>query len=60
MLNPKSFQRVHRCTIVNLVEVKELEPKGRGDCIMSLNSGEKVACSRTYMSKLKNRFAIAI
>ena len=60
MLNPKSFQRVHRSTIVNLGEVKELEPKGRGDYILSLNSGEKVACSRTYMSKLKNRFDIAI
>ncbi len=60
ILNPKTFQRVHRSAIVNLGEIKELEPKGRGDYNMILNSGDEVACSRTYMAKLKSRFDIAM
>lgn len=60
ILNPKVFQRVHRSAIVNLNEIRELEPKGRGDYNMVLQTGENVACSRTYMNELKNRLDIAI
>lgn len=60
LLNPKMFQRVHRSAIVNLNEVSELHPKGRGDYLMMLNSDESVACSRTYMNELKERLDVAI
>ncbi|XOV77420.1 MAG: LytTR family DNA-binding domain-containing protein [Aestuariibacter sp.] len=60
ILNPKTFQRIHRSAIVNLNEIREMEAKGRGDFNIILQSGENVASSRTYMNALKNRIDIAI
>lgn len=34
--------------------------KGRGDYTMLLLSGERVACSRTYMDELKGRLDIVL
>lgn len=60
VLDPNQFQRVHRSTIINLHCIKQLESKGRGDYTITLESGEQIACSRTYMSNFKNRDDIAL
>jgi len=56
VLDPKVFQRVHRSTIVNLLSIKEMEPKSKGDYTLVLKSGLKIAASRSYMKNFKCRF----
>jgi two-component system LytT family response regulator len=51
-LNPELFLRVHRSTIVNLEYVKEIRTESRGDFIVQLKSGQKVAMSRSYHARI--------
>ncbi|TNE62467.1 MAG: response regulator [Alphaproteobacteria bacterium] len=47
-LDPKIFQRVHRSTIVNLDQVKEVRPHSNGECFLTLRSGTELKVSRSY------------
>lgn len=47
-LDPKNFQRVHRSTIVNLDQVREVKPHTNGECFLVLESGAEVKVSRSY------------
>jgi two-component system, LytTR family, response regulator len=47
-LDPKKFQRIHRSTIVNLDQVKEIKPHTNGECFLTLSSGAQVKVSRSY------------
>ena len=47
-LDPKRFQRIHRSTIVNLDQVKEVKPHTNGECFLTLSSGAQVKVSRSY------------
>jgi two-component system LytT family response regulator len=47
-LDPRRFQRVHRSTIVNLDQVKEVKPHTNGECFLVLGSGAQVKVSRSY------------
>ncbi|WP_419807573.1 LytR/AlgR family response regulator transcription factor [Sphingomonas sp.] len=47
-LDPRRFQRVHRSTIVNLDQVKQVKPHTNGECFLVLNSGGSVKVSRSY------------
>jgi len=47
-LDPRIFQRVHRSTIVNLGQVREVKPHTNGECFLILGSGAKVKVSRSY------------
>jgi two-component system LytT family response regulator len=47
-LDPRRFQRVHRSTIVNLDQVKEVKPHTNGECFLVLGSGAQVTVSRSY------------
>ena len=47
-LDPRNFQRVHRSTIVNLGQVKEVKPHTNGECFLVLGSGAQVKVSRSY------------
>ena len=47
-LDPRRFQRVHRSTIVNLDQVKEVKPHTNGECFLVLDSGAQVKVSRSY------------
>ncbi len=47
-LDPKKFQRIHRSTIVNLDQVKEVKPHTNGECFLTLGSGAQVKVSRSY------------
>jgi two-component system LytT family response regulator len=47
-LDPRLFQRVHRSTIVNLDQVKQVKPHTNGECFLVLSSGNEVKVSRSY------------
>lgn len=47
-LDPRNFQRVHRSTIVNLGQVREVKPHTNGECFLVLDSGAQVKVSRSY------------
>jgi two-component system LytT family response regulator len=52
-LDPDRFARVHRSWIVNVDRVKLLEPMFRGDYIVVLRDGRRVAMSKAYHSNLE-------
>ncbi len=47
-LDPRNFQRIHRSTIVNLDQVKQVKPHTNGECFLVLGSGAQVKVSRSY------------
>jgi two-component system LytT family response regulator len=47
-LDPRHFQRVHRSTIVNLSQVRQVKPHTNGECFLVLESGAQVKVSRSY------------
>ena len=47
-LDPRKFQRVHRSTIVNLDQVRQVKPHTNGECFLVLESGAQVKVSRSY------------
>ncbi|EQB31814.1 LytR/AlgR family response regulator transcription factor [Sphingobium ummariense] len=47
-LDPRNFQRVHRSTIVNLSQVRQVKPHTNGECFLVLESGAQVKVSRSY------------
>ncbi len=51
-LDPRMFLRIHRSAMVNLNFVKEVRTEGRGDFVVSLVSGQRVAMSRSYHARL--------
>ncbi len=52
-LDPQSFLRVHRSSIVNLHYVKEVKNETDGDATVLLISGEQIAMSRSYRSRIQ-------
>lgn len=51
-LDPHLFLRVHRSAIVNLRYVKEVRSEARGDFVVHLVNGEKLAMSRSYRTRI--------
>lgn len=51
-LDPRTFQRVHRSTIVNLDQVRQVKPHTNGECFLMLESGAQVKVSRSYRDVL--------
>ena len=47
-LDPRVFQRVHRSTIVNLDQMRQVKPHTNGECFLVLDSGAEVKVSRSY------------
>lgn len=52
-LDPLTFLRVHRSAIVNLHYVKEVINEADGDASVVLISGERIAMSRSYRSRIQ-------
>ncbi len=59
-LNPQTFIRIHRSTIVNIVYIKEMKPYFNGEYHLHLTNGEKLKLSRTYKDKLEIFFGSAL
>ena len=51
-LDPSTFVRIHRSTIVNVTRIKEMHPLFNGDQSLSLKSGKRLTLSRTYRDGL--------
>jgi two-component system, LytTR family, response regulator len=51
-LDPETFLRVHRSAIVNLRYVKEVRTETRGDFMVHLVNGQKLAMSRSYHARI--------
>ncbi len=52
-LDENILQRIHRSTIVNIKQVREMESHINGEYFLTLESGHRVKLSRTYKNKLK-------
>ena len=53
-LDPRLFLRVHRSAIVNLRYVKEVRTEQRGDSMVHLVNGHKLAMSRSYRARMSD------
>ncbi len=53
-LDPSTFLRVHRSSIVNLQYVKEVRPENDGDYGVVLRNGQKIPMSRSYRARIRN------
>jgi len=52
-IDPKQFLRIHRSTIINLSSVKEMRTdSAHGDFTVVLNTGQQLAISRKYRSRI--------
>lgn len=51
-LDPDKFVRIHRSTLINVEQIKELHPLFNGDQILYLRDGSELIVSRTYRDKL--------
>lgn len=55
-LDPARFLRIHRCSIVNLERVRELQPLDgstfRGEYALVLRDGTRLALSRSHRAQL--------
>jgi two-component system LytT family response regulator len=51
-LDPEKFARIHRSFIVNISQIKEMQPWSHGDYIIILKNGEKINMSRRYKDRL--------
>lgn len=56
-LDPAMFLRVHRSFIVNLHYVKEVRTMPDGESFVILVNGHKIAMSRSYRTRMHERFA---
>ncbi|HEY1465167.1 MAG TPA: LytTR family DNA-binding domain-containing protein [Terriglobales bacterium] len=52
-LDPETFLRIHRSTIVNVGRIKDLQPGVHGEYIVTLRSGARLQSGRTYQEKLR-------
>ena len=52
-LDPQMFLRVHRSSIVNLQYVKEMRTESDGESSVIMVSGQKIAMSRGYRSRVQ-------
>jgi len=54
-LDTRRFVRIHRSFIVNLSQIKELQPWFGGDAVLVLHGGQQLKVSRTYRAQLRQR-----
>jgi two-component system, LytTR family, response regulator len=55
MMNPDTFIRVHRSTIVNVNYLKEIERHFNGGMIVKMQSGKSFPVSRTYAKQIRKK-----
>jgi len=54
-LSPDMFVRIHRCHIVNIEQVRELQPWFNGEYVVFLKNGTRLTLSRGYRERLQDR-----
>ena len=53
-LDPDRFLRIHRSTIVNLEQIKELQQQFHGDYVVILHNGQRLTLSRSYRDRVQD------
>ena len=56
-LDPDHFLRVHRSRIINIRQIKELQPLFRGEYDIMLQDGTRLESGRGYREKLQKLFS---
>lgn len=56
MLDPGKFLRIHRSIILNVDQVKVIEPWGMGEHVFVLSDGRKLTSSRRYRKPIRDVF----
>jgi two-component system LytT family response regulator len=59
-LTPEVFVRIHRCHIVNIEQVRELQPWFNGEYVVFLKNGTRLTLSRGYRERLQERVGRSI
>jgi two-component system LytT family response regulator len=59
-LSPELFVRIHRCHIVNIEQVRELQPWFNGEYVVFLKNGTRLTLSRGYRERLQDRIGRTI
>src|SRR3954468_8993157 len=59
-LSPDLFVRIHRCHIVNIEQVRELQPWFNGEYVVFLKNGTRLTLSRGYRERLQERIGRTI
>jgi two-component system LytT family response regulator len=59
-LDPEKFFRIHRCRIVNMERIQEMQPWLNGEYAVVLRTGTRLTLSRGYREKLQERLGRAI
>jgi two-component system, LytTR family, response regulator len=59
-LSPELFVRIHRCHIVNIEQVRELQPWFNGEYVVFLKNGTRLTLSRGYRERLQERVGRSI
>ena len=59
-LDPEKFFRIHRCRIVNMERIQELQPWLNGEYAVLLRTGTRLTLSRGYREKLQERLGKGI
>ncbi len=52
-LNPEMFLRIHRSAIVNIKQIKELQPLFHGEYAVYLSNGKELTSGRTYRENMQ-------
>ena len=55
ILNPETFIRVHRSTIININFLKEIEKHFNGGMIVKMQTGKSFPVSRTYAKVIRKK-----
>ena len=55
ILNPETFIRVHRSTIININYLKEIEKHFNGGMIVKMQNGKNFPVSRTYAKMIRKK-----
>jgi two-component system, LytTR family, response regulator len=55
ILNPETFIRVHRSTIINLNSLKEIERHFNGGMVVKMQNGKSFPVSRTYAKLIRKK-----
>jgi two-component system LytT family response regulator len=53
-LDPQSFARIHRSTIVNVKRIRDLQAAEHGEYLVTLTTGTRLRSGRTYREKLRS------
>ncbi len=55
-LDPATFVRIHKTTLVNVRKVDSLHSRGNGDYDLLLSNGQQLRLSRNYATDFRSRF----